>query len=266
MHPILFDFHLLGNHFEISSYGVMIALGIFIAFYSGGKKADRYVMSKEDTILYGLIIMASGFLFAFGVYQLIALVDRARGMQVQNFGMVSWGGFTGAAFSAFFLSKYYKFSLSKFLDLAAPSAALGYGIGRLGCFLGGCCYGISTDSFLSFHFTHYLAPASYYGQPVLATQLISSFYLIAIFLVLSFIDWYRHEVSKKMRYGNLTAGFLILYSISRFIIEFWRNDYRGWWLGLSDAQWFSISALLLALAIIYFNNFATSTVKKEFTD
>jgi len=140
----------------------------------------------------------------------------------------------------------------KAFKLTADSAALvvanGLWITRIGCFLEGCCFGRPSSLFgISFpqgsrtmFMLYSIDPAntSLYSktQPLIPTQLIHSFFNFIILVVL--IKLLYSENRKNP--GYIAAVFLILYSVSRFIVEFFRYDIRGSFLIFSTSQWISI--------------------------
>jgi len=170
-------------------------------------------------------------------------------------GFVLYGGIIGGFLSATIFIIKKKMNFLKILDISAPVLALGVGIGRIGCFMAGCCFGNYTSSFLGISF-----PA---GSPafkkhleiypdlmhnhtssltVIPTQLFSAGANFIIFLYLYFL------LRKKKKYnGQLFIQFLILYSIFRFIIEFFRGDDRGNLLFFSTSQWISIIVVVLSI-------------------
>lgn len=126
-----------------------------------------------------------------------------------------------------------------YLDLMIPSVALAQAFGRVGCFLAGCCYGRKTDSCLGVVFTNSdFAPN---GVKLLPTQL----FMAAGDLVLTTVLlWYA---AKRPVRGKTSMLYLILYSIGRFIIEFFRNDDRGTVGSLSTSQFIAIFTLMAGM-------------------
>jgi phosphatidylglycerol:prolipoprotein diacylglycerol transferase len=105
-------------------------------------------------------------------------------------------------------------------DVTAPSIALGQTFGRLGCFSAGCCYGAASDLPWAVTFRHpeTLAPP---GVPLHPTQLYSAAANLLIFLFL----W---GLRKRKRFaGQLFSFYLLLYGLSRFVVEGFRGDFRG---------------------------------------
>lgn len=103
-------------------------------------------------------------------------------------------------------------------DLVALYAPLLQAIARLGCFFAGCCYGKVTSHFFAVMYTN---PVSFapHGIAIHPTQLYSSIMLFIIFLFMYFIG---QKIAKKT--GDIFAMYLILASMERFIIDFWRNE------------------------------------------
>ena len=171
-------------------------------------------------------------------------------------GLTYYGGLiAAAAFGVWFL-KREGVPLYRGMDIAAIGISLGLVFGRLGCFLGGCCFGVNTDGPIGVSFPPF-SPASesqwraglldaphLASLPVHPTQLYEAFGCLAITGFLLF--WLR---PRKRFEGQLMLAFIGLYAILRFVLEFWRADERGELLGLSTSQLLAIPALLLVATL-----------------
>jgi phosphatidylglycerol:prolipoprotein diacylglycerol transferase len=115
------------------------------------------------------------------------------------------------------------------------SLALGSAIGRVGCLLNGCCYGVASDSAVACAF-----PAT--GARVLPTQLFDSAANLAIFGLLLAV-----AVRDRVRAGVVWWLYVVLYGVSRFTVEVFRVNPRGL-LGLSQAQQISVLAFAAGVA------------------
>jgi phosphatidylglycerol:prolipoprotein diacylglycerol transferase len=130
----------------------------------------------------------------------------------------------------------------------APGIALGHVIGRLGCLLAGCCYGKPTTVPWGITFTSPDAAANVgtpLGIPLHPTQLYDAGAELLILVLLLLTE----------RRGRPFAGrtfwlYMLLYAISRFIIEFYRGDERGIILGLSTSQFVSVVIAPLAVLML----------------
>lgn len=137
----------------------------------------------------------------------------------------------------------------------APGIPLGHCLGRIGCFLGGCCYGAPTDGVFGVVYPEGSLPYKHYGAAALhPTQLYEAFALILMFGVL-------------MLFGKKRAIFLyfLLYSIVRFVLEFFRADDRGTIFGLplSPAQIISVFLAAVAVGLELFRLIRFRRRKKE---
>lgn len=136
----------------------------------------------------------------------------------------------------------------RILDLAAPAAAVGYGIGRIGCFLSGDgCYGIQTTlPFpLGMSFPHGIVPTPP-GIRVLPTPLFE----MVLGLLIGWYLWRR--AGKPHPVGFITGEYLALSGLARFLVEFVRRNPKVLW-GLSNAQLASAGAMIAGLALAWWS-------------
>ena len=220
MYPILFK---VGN-ITIYSYGFMIALGFFLGIVLAMREARRVGESPEkimDLCFYILVaaIVGSRLFYVATAWETFA--DNPLDIiKLWQGGLVFYGGFIGAVVTAAVYLKLAGLPLGKTADILAPSLALGQAIGRLGCFMAGCCYGRTTDVFWSVTFTdrNCLTPV---GSALHPTQLYSALSNFAIFAVLLLLSR-RNQVT-----GRVFWTYVLLYGLTRSIIETWRGDFRG---------------------------------------
>ncbi|MBM4306741.1 MAG: prolipoprotein diacylglyceryl transferase, partial [Deltaproteobacteria bacterium] len=132
-------------------------------------------------------------------------------------------------------------------DISAISIALGLFFGRIGCFFAGCCYGKETSLPWGITFTdpNSLARLNINLHPTQVYEAIAS---LALFL---FLDWKR---KKKTFEGQVFWLFLLLYSVIRFLIEFWRDDPRGFLFGeiFSTSQGIGIFLAIASLFMLFY--------------
>ncbi len=230
----------------IHSYGVMIAVGFAAAIVMSYIRAKAYGLKKEAIIDIALLAMIFGFLGAKLLYVIVEykafFADPLRVLGSEGF--VVYGGIIGGVAAAMVYCKKKKLSFMSYFDLAIPAVAAAQGLGRIGCFLAGCCYGCESHVLGVIFPAGSIAPA---GIPLLPTQLISSAgdFLIALVLVL-----YARKSKIK---GNVGALYLLLYGIGRFGIEFFRNDMRGSVGFLSTSQLISILFVIGAVVLFVLN-------------
>ncbi|MCL2434162.1 MAG: prolipoprotein diacylglyceryl transferase [Clostridia bacterium] len=151
-------------------------------------------------------------------------------------GSVFYGGLIGGMLVGRYYCKKKELSWAVVTENIAPAIPLFSVFGRIGCFLGGCCYGVQCK--VGFTYTHSMAPDAN-GVVRFPIQLVEAGLNAIIFLVLN-------RLLKKGKFkGSLLAIYIASYAVARFVIEFFRGDvYRGFLLGLSTSQWISIGLLV----------------------
>jgi phosphatidylglycerol:prolipoprotein diacylglycerol transferase len=161
-------------------------------------------------------------------------------------GGVFYGGLIAAVAVAFWYLRRHRLPMWSVCDAFAPGIALGHVIGRMGCFFAGCCFGKATDVPWAVTFTSEYANQNV-GTPlnvaIHPTQLYEAGAELAILGFLLFMErrWRPFP-------GRTFWTYLLVYGITRFIIEFYRGDARGMIGALSTSQF--VSVLLVPLAII----------------
>jgi phosphatidylglycerol:prolipoprotein diacylglycerol transferase len=229
---------------SIHGYGLMIGIGILCALVTAGKRAKKKGLDADFVYSLGVVALIFGFIGAKLLYCIVEMnAFFNEPMRIlSGSGFVLYGGIIGGILAAIMYCKSKRVNFFQYFDLTVPSVALAQGFGRIGCFLAGCCYGRETDSAIGIVFHNSsIAPN---GIKLIPTQLLSSAgdFLIVIVLLL--------YARKDRKTGKVGALYLILYSVGRFIIEFFRNDYRGSIGILSTSQ--LISLIILAIGTVMF--------------
>lgn len=170
-----------------------------------------------------------------------------------NGGLAYYGGFIGAGAAGFWLMRVDKFPAWRASDMAGMVLGVGLGFGRMGCLLGGCCFGLPTEGPWGLVFppnspaseqqwkADLLATKGMPSLPVHATQVYES---AGSFAIAAFLILYLH--GRKKYDGHVFLAFIVLYAILRFVLEFWRNDDRGGLVGLSTSQLIGIGLIAFA--------------------
>jgi len=193
------------------------------------------------------------FIFAFLFNSLFHSIEKGKIV----LGGITWfGGFLGLMFSMAFLIHFFmpdgKGNELHYLSLMIPGIVIGHAFGRIGCFLGGCCYGKVTDSIFGVVFPEGSLAASQYpaedgsSLPVYPTQLFESAFEFLLFAALMILY-------KKCRGKNLQV-YLIAYGIFRFALEFLRGDDRGeTGLPVTPSQLMCLIGVILGVLLILFD-------------
>lgn len=222
----------------IHGYGLMIGLGVMAALLLGDYRSKKFGLNGDH--IYGMTF--SAVILGFIAARILFIITEWKGF-LQNpmqylagAGFVVYGGIIGGALTIYGFCKIKKIDMLAYLDLMIPSVALAQAFGRVGCFLAGCCYGRETDSLLGVVFTNSdFAPN---GVKLLPTQL---FMAGGDLVIMAVLLWYA---AKRPMRGRTSALYLMLYSIGRFIIEFFRNDDRGTVGMLSTSQFIAVFTLI----------------------
>ena len=234
-------FYLFGR--EIPWYGVLFAgsllLSGLLAAVRGKQRGIGGFDAAASSCYAGIGGIAGAKLLSVATsWKIIAEYDLSFLEVLQN-GFVFYGGLIGGFLGLLLYCRIYHLPYADFLDVFAVRVPLGHAIGRVGCFLSGCCYGVPYDGFPSVVYTAAADPNTPLGVPLFAVQLVESACLLLLYLALELL-FHR---SKK---GTCAFVYLFAYAFIRFVLEFFRGDpIRGGAFGLSTSQ---IISLLLAAA------------------
>ena len=257
-------FNIFGK--DLSSYGVLVLIGVFVCGIFVCRQAKKRGYNDNDFIIFMLIsaigIMLGGHLL-YGITKINSIIELLThwSKYVTSFesfiacmgvifgGSVFYGGLLGGIAAGIIYGKCKKLDMSVYSDIVAPAVPLFHCFGRIGCFLGGCCYGIESEFGFTAHGNELVPSINDVNRfPV---QLLEASCNLAIFFVL----WYL--LSKGKLKGRLFALYLTIYPIVRFCDEFLRGDeYRGFLFGLSTSQIISILVFIGAVTFLI-----TKTIK-----
>jgi len=168
-----------------------------------------------------------------------ALMHDPTGVLFDRAGFAWYGGLIAGILTLMWQGRAAKVGAIGMLDLAAPAAAVGYGVGRIGCLTSGDGdYGIPTNLPWGMSFPHGLVPTTQRVHPTPIYELIAA-------LVIAFILWRRG----KQPTGAVTGEYLVLAGLARFLVEFIRINPRIYF-GMSNAQVASIGSMVVGVVII----------------
>jgi phosphatidylglycerol:prolipoprotein diacylglycerol transferase len=238
----------------VAMYGLMIILGILTGVIIAILRRRKYNISKDDVIFsscYGGIGLLLGAKLLYILTIMPAIINNWKIImsdikilyQALSGGFVFYGGLVGAVIGYYIYCRQYKISFLKLMDLMAPSIPIIHGIGRIGCFFAGCCYGIHYDGPFHIIFTKSIVAPN--EVALFPTQIVES--ILNIITGILLILYTRRD----RKPGRAISIYIIYYSIMRFILEFLRGDsLRGIFLNLSTSQ--MISILLLPIGLYLF--------------
>ena len=244
MHPELFKIGPLTIH----TYGVLVAAGFLLGLGLAVRQARKEGIPPNKIADLGFYILLSALIGSRLFYVIVNASHYMRNpldvFKVWEGGLVFYGGLLLTVPMVLWYVKKNDLGVWRIADLFAPSLAIGHAIGRIGCFYSGCCYGKPAEGLpwaVTFTDPQCLALT---GVPLHPTQLYESLGEFTIFF--SLIILRRHKTFN----GQLFMIYLILYSVLRFIVEFFRGDVaRGFFTSqISLSQGVSILMFLVAAA------------------
>jgi len=243
------NFFIFGR--EIGFYPLMVLCGIFSAGIYGCIKAEKRKDDYIDFIFFALFIfigvIAGGhLLYAIVNYKEIIYVfqniEKIKTFEMFLYAMsrifggsVFYGGLIGGLIAGSIALKKNK-NFSNYVDVAATVAPLFHFFGRIGCFLGSCCFGVASK--IGFVYRH--SPIEEANGIIrFPVQLLEALFNLVLFFIL------RYFLNKEKFKNKLVYIYLLMYAAGRFFIEFFRGDaYRGIWWILSTSQIISILIIL----------------------
>jgi phosphatidylglycerol---prolipoprotein diacylglyceryl transferase len=245
MHSILFRV----GPIPIYAYGFMLML----AFVAGSAVAvrlakQRGIRSEQVLDLTAVILVASivGARLLYVALQWSYFRENPSHVwRIWEGGLSFQGGLAAGLLAGLVYCRRQGLSFLRMGDVMAPGAALGYAIGRIGCFLNGCCYGAPTSLpwACQFHDPPITGPLTPPSHP---TQIYASLVNLGIFALLLLV-WRRQRFT-----GQVLWSYLLAYAVYRFGIEFLRKGATAevLALGMTHAQWASIGMALLAGGVL----------------
>jgi phosphatidylglycerol:prolipoprotein diacylglycerol transferase len=246
MHPILFE---IGD-WPVYSYGVLLALAYLAGLQLAVVRARHMGLDGARVMDLGIYLIIAALV---GAKLMLVVVDfdyfvgqPGELLSLVRAAGVFYGGLLAAFAVAVLLIRRYRLPLWKTTDVFAPGIALGHIVGRFGCLLAGCCYGRATDLPWGITFTDPAAAANVgtpLGIPLHPTQLYEAGAELVILVALL-----ATERRGRPFPGRTFWSYLLLYAVSRFVIEFFRGDERGMLFGLSTSQ--AVSVVLAPIAVV----------------
>ncbi|MFH1874433.1 MAG: prolipoprotein diacylglyceryl transferase [Pseudomonadota bacterium] len=252
MHPILFRIPIFGG-VTIYTYGFMVALAFLVALFWVSRESKLKGLNPARAMDLCFYVIVSGIVGSRLLHVLIS--ERSRFLEnpliffkIWEGGLVFYGGLIAAIITAYWYMKKHQLYFWSYADVFTPAISIGHAIGRLGCFMAGCCFGrpLGYDAWFSIIFPaheHGFAPT---GIPLYPTQLMEAIGELFIFGMLLVVR------SKKRFEGQLLATYLIAYAILRAFVEYFRGDVvRGFVIDpwFSTSQFISVIMLIIGLAI-----------------
>ncbi len=219
MHPIA----LVIGSLAVRWYGVMIAASIAISITVVYFESRRQGINTDDVLDLAIVAVIGGILGARIGWILTSpdvlwyLAHPLRILAIWEGGLSYFGGILGGVIAAHFMVRRRRMGFWRMADIVAPLLALSFGIGKIGCWLNGCCGGTTTTSWLGVIFTNPLSECDLLNQRIWPAQLFNS---ASGFLAFAVLFW---VVRKRKHFdGQVFIWYLYLYGTTSFVVEFFR--------------------------------------------
>lgn len=238
MYPELFTI----GPFTVHSFGLMMALGFVAAGIMAHFEFKRKGMNPE--YVYWLTLAAAiGGLIGSKLHYLLLHLGELKDDPLANAfsgaGLVWYGGFIGGMLAAMAVCRLYRISIAMVFDAGAPSMALGYAFGRMGCFLNGDDYGKPSDLPWAMEFPDG-SPPTPPGVAVQPTQLYEVGGALLIFFILLYLR------TRLKNNWEMFLAFLVMAGTERFLVEFVRFHREG----QSQQQYLALGTAIVAGALL----------------
>jgi phosphatidylglycerol:prolipoprotein diacylglycerol transferase len=250
MHPRLFE---LGP-ITVYTYGVLLAAAYLLGLKVAMMRAKSRGLDAVRILDLGIYIIVSALVGA----KLLLLItdyqsfraDPRELLTLARSGGVFYGGLLLAVAVALWYVRRAGLPLWTTCDVFAPGIALGHAVGRLGCFFAGCCYGKPTNVPWAVRFTDPFAAANV-GTPLGVDLHPTQLYEAGAELLILFVLLVTEKRGKPFA-GRTFWLYILLYAISRYIIEIFRGDERGTVGIFSTSQFISIVLAPLAIGMLIY--------------
>ena len=251
MFPKIFSF----GDFFLPAYGLLVALGVLAGLQVSTILAKRRSIDPEKISNLVVLCAISGLagakvamiLFDWNSHYSRNLADIFSLSTLQAAGVFQ-GGLVLAIVFAWWYMRKHGLPFLETADLLTPGLALGHGIGRIGCFAAGCCWGAVCDRPWAVVFRNRDA-ADLTGVPLGIPLHPTQLYEAAAEFILFALLWQR--AGWNLKPGAQIGFYLITYSIVRFGVEFVRSHAQSLIAGLSLTQWMSLAFIVLGAWFLY---------------
>lgn len=236
------------NDLQIPTYGLCICAAVFLCAVLVLRRARKIGIDSNDLIIIfavviGFAMFAGNALYVFVTFDSETILGQIRAGNFrffQNSGIVFYGALIGGVLAAVVTCKILKVKIEELEMCVVPYIPLGHSIGRIGCLLAGCCYGFSYDGIFSVTSRLNIELGPYF--PVQAVEATLNLLIMGALLI--------YTKKNRAKYC-VTSLYLILYSVLRFVLEFFRGDaIRGVFWQLSTSQWISIGLFVISGAML----------------
>ncbi|MCH2174753.1 MAG: prolipoprotein diacylglyceryl transferase [Lentisphaeria bacterium] len=265
-------------------YSTMFAISTIILFLVLNFRAKEISLTRNDAIDVALLTIFLG-LIGSRIWFVLETWDENFAnapftdvFMIHKGGLVFYGGFMFIFIGYAAMAKVKKISIIKLFDFAGFAYPLAQGLGRIGCFLNGCCWGLYTQGPIAVQYPLNFYPhvqesaeanLSEWGMEIpliedqsvcLPVHPVQLYNTAANFISFIILFYFRKKISFK---GGMFTSFIMTYSCLRFLTEFFRGDYAEYYAGLTIAQVTCLIVFPIGLTLhIIFKRRSTQEIEK----
>lgn len=244
----------------IHSYGACLALAILLCYFILVKLGRPLGYTSDFISSLLTVLIVSGLIGARIFYVAEHWSHYSQHLseivKVWEGGLMFYGGLLCSAASLIVFIRLQKKPIADVLDIIVTALPVSHAVGRIGCFLNGCCYGRTSSCSLAVTYPRgsipwaeqlqkgVITPDAVCSSPVLPTQLLEAALNVAIFVVLLLL------FRRKRKPGEQVAAYMMLYAVARFVLEYSRADERLYFGPFSISQTISIALFTVGLALM----------------
>ena len=238
---------------SIPTYSLCILVAIAVVYLFSASDCKKKSLSIYDLIIMATVAVFTGLFCAALLYIIVTYPPKVLFSMIKTGdysflegGLVFYGGLIGGIIGAFLGKRIANCRFYDYESCVIPYLPLGHAIGRIGCLLGGCCYGFEYSGPLAIHYNNSItdlqAHQGYFPTPLLECCL--NLCICGILLKIR---------KRKLAPGKLLATYLLLYGVVRIFTEMFRGDAaRGIFLNISTSQWISIALIIVSTSYLIF--------------
>jgi phosphatidylglycerol---prolipoprotein diacylglyceryl transferase len=231
----------------LGTYGILVATGLICAFFTIRADLRRRGHGAEAENIIGTTGLAG--LVGARLYHLLEspseFFAHPFALLFSTMGFAWFGAVIGGFIALVLLARHYRMRVLLMLDIASPAAAIGYGVGRIGCLISGDGdYGIPTSLPWGMSFPNGLVPTTQRVHPTPIYEFLGA-------MVIGYILWRvgARAIGQLRPAGEVFGFYLVLTGVARFLVEFIRINPRSFF-GLTNAQAASLVSVVAGLLLL----------------